>query len=463
MARKTLLESMKYVEPHQSGVRYKRRIPVRLRPDFNNKTSWVRNFPKGASEVEIVRSVNMLSAKHDALIRAARGRRLSDSEKARVEFDAMIWTETSTDEEIREMLEKFLASKGGASKLTAEERGYVSAVENKGKVPSEGSILSVAAVEDAARYGQGRNPRPFDYAVSMFIDAVGDKRITDITRADVAALIAARADLSPATLVRAIGTLRGLVNRAYRDLEIDKRNPFADHQIQGSGGGASDKLPFTRAMLACIDQHLATSTRMDPETRNIMRLMKGTGTGPAEASGLAVADVSLGGEVPYISIRKNRIRRIKDKDQGSNSVRDRQIPLIGEALEAVRDALTHIEDRALGNDPEDVALFSLFGLHDRGADNISQKVNRTIRVAGVPNSPRLTGYSFRHTIKEALRTAGVSEHVQRRLMGHSGEGVANRYGSKHGKLSELRDALVAALPHLGDIDRANYTSDEWVD
>jgi hypothetical protein len=219
MARKTLLESMKYVEPHQSGVRYKRRIPARLRPDFDKKASWVKNFPKGVSEVEIVRSVNLLAAKHDALIRAARGRRLSDKERLGVEFDAMLWTETSTKAELQAMLKKFVSAKGVTTKVTADDHGFVSAVENKGKVPSEGSTLSVAAVEDAARYGQGRNPRPFDYAVSMFIDAVGDKRITDITRADVAALIAARADLSPATLVRAIGTLRGLVNRAYRDLE----------------------------------------------------------------------------------------------------------------------------------------------------------------------------------------------------------------------------------------------------
>ena len=37
-------------------------------------------------------------------------------------------------------------------------------------------------------------------------------------------------------------------------------------------------------------------------------MMRNTGAGPGEIGGLAVADVSLDSEVPYIWIRKNALR-----------------------------------------------------------------------------------------------------------------------------------------------------------
>lgn len=462
MARKTAFLSVKYLEPHQNGLRYKRRIPERLKAEFGGKTSWTKNFPPSWTEVEIVKEVTSLSAKHTAMIKEKRNRKLTPQERFTVEFDAAIWTETSTDDELRDMLERFIASKGGAAKLTAEESGFVAAVGNEGKVPAHGPLLSVAAIDDAARYGQNRNARPFSYAVDLFIKSMGDKKVTEIARSDVAAFIDMNSHLAPATVTRAVGTLRGLVKRCYRDMEIEKRNPFAEQFIANSSGGAEDRLPFNRAMLDVIDHHVATYTRLGHETKNIIRIMKLTGGGPAEIGGLSLADIILDAEIPHIWIKPNNIRR-RLKVQGAGSVRKRQVPLIGDALEAVKDALSHTVDRALGEKAEYVALFTVFGQKGRGADAISQNVNKAVRKAGVPKSKRLSGYSFRHTMKEALREANIPETIQRRLLGHSGEGVASRYGSKHGKLAVLREALIAALPHLGDIERSNYTTAEWLD
>ena len=70
-----------------------------------------------------------------------------------------------------------------------------------------------------------------------------------------------------------------------------------------------------------LDAYLA-SGRAGHETVNILRIMRNTGGGPAEIGGLAVADLSLDSEVPYLWIRHNALRRIKA------SVRDRQVPLV---------------------------------------------------------------------------------------------------------------------------------------
>jgi hypothetical protein len=49
-------------------------------------------------------------------------------------------------------------------------------------------------------------------------------------------------------------------------------------------------------------------------------------------------------------------------------------------------------------------------------------------VIGISNSTRLF-HSFRHSFKDALRTAGVSEDVIDVLTGHSGGGVGRTYGA----------------------------------
>ena len=51
-------------------------------------------------------------------------------------------------------------------------------------------------------------------------------------------------------------------------------------------------------------------------------------------------------------------------------------------------------------------------------------------VCGVTDR-RMVFHSFRHTFKDYARHAGIAEGVQRQIMGHSGEDVADEYGSGH--------------------------------
>ena len=53
---------------------------------------------------------------------------------------------------------------------------------------------------------------------------------------------------------------------------------------------------------------------------------------------------------------------------------------------------------------------------------------------------RLVFHSFRHTFKDNARHGGMIEGIQRQIMGHSGEGVADDYGSGH-SLYRLVDAM----------------------
>ena len=126
------------------------------------------------------------------------------------------------------------------------------------------------------------------------------------------------------------------------------------------------------------------------------------------------------------------------------------MPLIGLALSAAREA----QERANGP-----SLFDGFDRYGRGADSISAKINKAIRAAGVPRSPRLVAYSFRHGIAEALRRVGAPYHVARPLLGHSTREMADHYGAPQ-HLIEAQHWLGRALDVLGDVDDITYTDAE---
>ncbi len=131
------------------------------------------------------------------------------------------------------------------------------------------------------------------------------------------------------------------------------------------------------------------------------------------------------------------------------------MPMVGQALEAITDAVERAGDRK--------ELFTGYGASGRGADFLSATLNAAIRRAGVPRSPRLTSYSFRHGMVAALSAAGVQDDLRRRLMGHAAPDVHGKYGAPNPQLVKLQDAMLAALPHLGAVDDSNYSEDELLD
>lgn len=442
-----------FVQRHMGGVRYFRRVPKDVQEAIGRKV-WLRRFEAGTPWAAIEHEAKRLAASHDSLIRRARAGEVLDHELvATAEAQARQWI-SEPPAKLYELLQYF-AEQGGAA--GAADRAFLNAIEHGAQYrPDNTMTVSEAYTRDVEQHGGDRKEESVKSAVDGFIAAVSDKAITAITRSDVSEWLAAMEakGFAAGTIERRLGAMRAMINRAYLDCEIDARNPFEKHVVKNGGGGADDRLPFNRAMLAKIDSHLATNKRLGHETRNILRLMKATGGGPAEIGGLTLGDVQLDATIPYIWIRTNGIRGLK------TAARDRRVPLVGEALDAAKDAVKRATARGEKSSPDETALFASFGINDRGADSISAKLNKAIRKAGVPKSKRLTAYSYRHTMKEALRAAGVVDHVQRRVMGHAGQGVADRYGSRHARLQEAQQALTAAMEHLGDVDDAIYSAKE---
>jgi integrase len=450
----------KFVVRHMGGLRYFRRVPADVEAAIGRKV-WLQRFDSTTPLAIVEHEAKRLAARHDDMIRRARaGEVLDEDLVATAEEYAANWLGGDKGK-LYEFL-AYLAEQSSpdqqATPSDLADSVFINAVEHGGtyRPPSNAMTISAAYERDKEIYGNDRDEKAIKYAVDSFIAIATDKPITEITRSDVTAWLdkIEKDGLAPGTIKRRLGAVRAMINRAYLDTDYEGRNPFERHKIKNGGGNADDRLPFNKAMLDRIDCHIVTNNRLGHETKNIIRLMKGSGAGPAEIGGLALADVILDADIPYLWIRANSVRGLKTE------VRDRRIPLIGDALEAAKDAAKRATARVGEANADETAVFGSFGINGRGADSISAKLNKAVRKAGVPNSPRLTAYSFRHTLKEALRSAGVVDHVQRRLLGHAGQGVADRYGSRHVRLAEARDALTMAMEHLGDVDDAIYSAKE---
>ncbi len=455
MAKRIKTTPFRHVTMRGKAFMYRRTVPPQVRGKIG-KADWVHTWPAGTAIATVEREAFRLSHEYDGLIAAAKGnvrqREIADAEAA-----AREWLAGDPDD-----LAHFLTLLTEAKEmgtLSRADQTMRQAVMGGGVHPGDSPLLSLALQQDIERYGGERDNYPVESTVESFVALIGDKPITTISRADALAWIATLRNpdgtpYAPATIRKRVGNMRGLLNRAFLDLEYQGLNPFAKHRLKGNGS-VTDRLPFNVAGLAAIDAHLAKSKRLKAETRQVLQIMRNTGASPKEIGGLVIADVSLGGPIPYMWVRVNSQRGIKAAS------RDRQIPLVGVAFEAMTEAMSHAKARTTGESPDTAKLFEGFG-GKGGADAklISKNINKAVHAAGIPTGGRLSAYSYRHTFAESLRSADIPSHTTDRLMGHTIPGIAGRYGTSRALLTEAKSAIEKALDHLGRVDESIYSERE---
>ena len=459
-----------YVENHHSSYRYRRRVPPDVRKQIG-KTSWVLTWRKRVPLSRIEHEAKTLAETHDRLIDRVRAGDLIDPDRiAEIEHEAQQDLARG-----RLDLHRLLGQQAEAIDALGPTPGdkiqgpyvdieaYQKTIATGGVYRPDSLPLSIIYDQDKERYGGNRDETPVRVAIESFIAFAGDLDIREISRAKVEDWLRhLGVKQKPATVNRRLKAIRAVVQRAYLRLELDQRNPFREHKIEGGAGTATDRLPLNREMVAKVDAYLAKSKRLGHETINLIHMIKGTGAGPGEIGGLALSDVVLDHAVPHVRIRPNAIRGLQVKSSGqASSSRERHIPLIGETLEAAKDAYQKALVRSKGQSPDEAQVFASYS-REHGANPISAKLLKCIRAAGVPKSTRLVVYSYRHTLEEALRSAHTPEHIQKRILGHADSTTTDRYGSPMGRLAETRDALVKAMEHFGDVEESIYRSDERV-
>ena len=272
------------------------------------------------------------------------------------------------------------------------------------------------------------------YAIQSFIEIVGDLDIRHITwnHANQWKKGCQSKKLSVGTVSRRAGALRALLGRQFRIFGVTQENPFANLGLK-KGHASDQRLPFSADHLEMLDTYLAKS-KVDQEVKLVVEVLKLTGARLSEVTGLTADDVKSKASIAHILIRKNAIRELK------TSVSERSVPI----NVRLKNALVQQCKGKKGSDP-------VFRENNRKTNNISAKINKAIRAAGIPETPKLVGYSFRHTMKEAMRAADIPMEDQWYLLGHTNPTIASRYGSPKKDLTKLKRYIDKAIKLLGDV------------
>lgn len=124
-------------------------------------------------------------------------------------------------------------------------------------------------------------------------------------------------------------------------------------------------------------------------------MMVNTGLRPSEILSCPLEDFELEAEIPFLRVAAHG-RELKQRHTA------RDIPLIGVSLAAAR--------RIVGR--EGVTRY----LHK--ANYWSSLVNKYLENNGLKETPQHTAYSLRHSVEDALLTAGVDDRVRADILGH---------------------------------------------
>jgi integrase len=252
-----------------------------------------------------------------------------------------------------------------------------------------------------------------------------DPEIRSLTRPDAREVKNYMLSLtSPSTVKRYMNDIRAIISHGIRELDLrDAMNPFNGLEVKLDGYRKDDRKPFSDAQLKAAHRRIIGHASAD--LQRIWRVLKGTGCRLSEVAGLLTEDVHLEGEFPYLDIQPHPHRRLKNNGSA------RWVPLIGDALDAAREAVRATNGRFL------------FPNYAERRTQASAALMKQVRA--VVADPKVTIHSLRHTIKDRLISAEVPTGVQDLILGQSSGAVSENYGGPLSRLKVAKRALEKAL------------------
>ena len=244
-------------------------------------------------------------------------------------------------------------------------------------------------------------------AIRALLTVAGDRAVESYKRDDARALLAYLQSVGnkTATIRRRFNTINAILNFAYQELEIDRRNPFAKMTIAGEGLDAAKRGTFTEQELREGYKQSMSSLTGIPL---LFPILGETGCRLAEIVGLRIEDFDLDDRV--LHIRPNDKRRLKTA--GS----ERSLPLNHTACLALSMALEYADEDWLF--PQYIKENGCYATH---ASNALAKWTK--RRWG------MTAHSLRHTMRDRLRAAAVPLEAIDQIGGWSSvSNIGSRYG-----------------------------------
>lgn len=155
---------------------------------------------------------------------------------------------------------------------------------------------------------RGISPTSIRHGVQALVAVAGDREVSTYTREDVRAMVASLQDKGNKTVTvrKRLSAISSVINYAYAELDIDRRNPFSRVIIKGEG---KDSIP--RGVYQ-IDQLLLgynEALSSHSHVLNLFPVLGETGCRLAEIVGLKIEDLDLRNDI--IHVRPNELRRLK--------------------------------------------------------------------------------------------------------------------------------------------------------
>ena len=249
-------------------------------------------------------------------------------------------------------------------------------------------------------------------ALTTFISIAGDRHVNKYTREDAKQFVdhLALKGNKTATIRRRINSLSAILNYAYSELDLDKRNPFTRLFIRNEGDDVSKRGTFSKEQLKQgYDKALGSKSTI----KILMPLLGETGCRLAEIVGLRLEDIDL--ENDLIHIRPNPARRLKNKTS------ERVLPLVGYARTAMVKAMSQADDQWLF--PQYIKAGHCYATH------ASNALNKWLK----RDFDGLTAHSLRHTMRDRLRAVECPMDMIDQIGGwRSVGGIGARYGEGYG-------------------------------
>lgn len=280
--------------------------------------------------------------------------------------------------------------------------------------------------------------RRYENAIEDFVADMGDRDVLKLTRNDAKEY---RQKVKQRVIDdvyksdnanKKLSWLRIVLNKVFEEEHEGKENPFDNLKITGFDDDTV-RPPFTLQEMVDI-RAAREKSGMRAEAKAIIRIGECTGANARELALMQASDIHLDAPVPYISIRPNDLRH-KVKRGGK---RHRDVPLVGDALEAMREfpqgfTVYHSED---GPHQINSAMSDFFSkvTHGKGFS------------------------SYRHTIQDWLRNSGCNDTLKDSIVGHKSKGHTMYYGAGY-ELENKKEAIENALEYgrrkIAELDEHN--------
>ena len=267
-------------------------------------------------------------------------------------------------------------------------------------------------------------------ACKYLISARGNKHILEYTKNDATAFRDALFErgLSGSSVSRMFGTIKTIISFAANEHGLSLINPFLGVYFD-TKKGVTIRQPISVADIRTVQK---ACYKQDDEMRWLVALVADTGLRLAEAAGLHIDDLHLADEgIPFVRIRPHPWRRLKT--EGS----ERDVPLVGSALWAAQ--------RITERKENDVYAFPRYNTTEiTNANSASAALNKWIQQY---NSSHGTMHSYRHSIRDRLRSVACPSEIADQIGGWSSSAnVGQSYGAGY-SIEMMHRWLKKAIKH----------------